>query len=106
MTTSILLTWEPPEGSVNSYELYYEFTVNQCSGNEGNFPSVTAPIADGSLRRYLLVNSTSTPVEEDSVYSTITLRSINTVDTSEPSNIATATTMTAGEYYCVLNVEL
>ena len=98
MTTSILLTWEQPEGSVDSYILNYEFTVTECMNNEGTFPPVTATIADGSLREYTIENSVDTPVEEDSVYS-ITLRAVNTVDTSESSNRATTNTMTAGEYY-------
>lgn len=106
MTTSILLTWEQPEGSVDSYILNYEFSVNECSGNEGTFPPVTETIDDGSLRMYTIENSADTPVEEDSMYSSITLRAVNTVDTSEPSNSATANTMTAGEYYCVLYIEL
>ena len=105
MTTSIRLTWEQPEGSVDSYILNYQFTVNECSGSEGNFPPVQAVIADGSLREYTIENSADTPVEEDSMFSSITLRAVNTVDTSEQSNSATANTMTAGEYY-VLGVEL
>ena len=83
---------------MDSYEINYEYTVNQCSGNEGSFPPVTAPIADGSLRAYTIENSDSTPVEEDSFYSTITLRAVNDVDTSEPSNSITATTGQAREY--------
>ena len=103
MTTSIRLTWEQPEGSVNSYILNYEFTVNQCGGSEGIFPPVQETIADGSLREYIIENTADTPVEEDSMFSSITLRAMNTVDTSEPSNSATANTMTAGELYaCVL----
>ena len=105
MTTSIRLTWEQPEGSVDSYILNYQFTVNQCSGNEGVFPPVQKVIADGSLREYTMENSADTPVEEDSTYSSITLRAMNTVDTSEPSNSATANTMTAGKF-CVLSAEL
>ena len=105
MTTSIRLTWEQPEGSVDSYVLTYQFTVNQCSGNESIFPPVQAIITDGSLREYTIENSSDTPVEEDSMYSSITLRAMNRVDTSELSNSATATTMTAGEFY-VLGVEL
>jgi hypothetical protein len=85
--------------------LHYNFRVRQCSGSEGNFPPITATIADGSLREYTIENSIATPVEEDSDYSTITLRAVNTVDTSEPSNSVTTTTGTASEYCCVLSIE-
>ena len=90
---------------MDSYMLYYEYTVRQCSGNEGLFQPVTTRISDGSLREYTVENSSDTPVEEDSEYSTITLRAINIVDTSEPSNSVTATTGTASEYCCVLSIE-
>ena len=97
MTTSILLTWEQPEGSVDSYILDYEFSINECSGNEGTFPPVRKTISDGSLRMYTIVNSADTPVEEDSMYY-ITLRAVNSVDTSEPSNSARVNTRIAGGY--------
>jgi hypothetical protein len=98
MTTSILLTWEQPEGSVDRYILDYEFSINECSGSEGTFPPVRTTIEDGSLRMYTIENSTGTPMEEDSLYS-ITLRAINAVDTSEPSDSATVNTTIAGGYY-------
>ena len=100
MTTSIRLTWDPPGGAddvpVNSYEINYEYSVNQCSDEGGSFPPVTIRMIDGSLREYTVENSTITPVEEDSDY-TITLTAVNSVDRSEPSNIATATTAMASE---------
>ena len=95
MTTSILLTWDQQEGSVDSYILDYEFSINECSGNEGTFPPVRKTIRDGSLRMYTVVNSADTPIEEDSMYY-ITLRAINSVDTSETSNIARVNTAIAG----------
>ena len=91
---------------MDSYEIYYQYTVNECSGNEGSFPPVDATIADGSLRAYTIENSDSTPVEEDSIYFTITLRAVNVVDTSEPSNRVTVTTGQAGEYFHVLTIEM
>ena len=91
---------------MDSYMLYYEYRVHQCSGDEGVFPPVTATITDGSLREYTIENSADTPVEEDSEYSTITLRAVNTVDTSEPSNSATANTGTASEYCCMIETAL
>ena len=90
---------------MDSYMLYYEYTISQCSGNEGEYPPVTIRISDGSLREYTIENSSDTPVEEDSEYSAITLRAVNTVDTSEPSNSVTTTTGTASEYCCVLSIE-
>ena len=98
--TSITLTWEQSVGAdaVDSYMLYYEYTVRQCSGDAGDFPPGMATISDGSLREYTVENSIDTPVEEDSDYPTITLRAVNIVDTSEPSNSVTATTGTASEY--------
>jgi hypothetical protein len=92
MTTSILLTWEQPQGLVDSYILDYEFSIKECSGREA---PVRATIEDDSLRIYTIENSTNTPVEEDSMYS-ITLRAVNTVDTSEPSDSATVNTTIAG----------
>ncbi len=93
MTTSILLTWEQPQGLVDSYILDYEFSIKECSGREA---PVRAKIEDGSLRIYTIENSTNTPVEEDSMYSSITLRAINAIDTSEPSDSATVNTTIAG----------
>ena len=95
ITASILLTWEQPEGSVDSYILDYEFSINECSGNEGTFPPIRKTIRDGSLRMYTITNSADTPVEEDSIYY-ITLRAVNSVDTSETSNIARVNTAIAG----------
>ena len=91
---------------MDGYMLYYEYTVRQCSGDEGDFPPVSTRIADGSLREYTIENSSDTPVEEDSQYSTITLRAINTVNMSEPSNSVSATTGTASEYCCVIKTAL
>ena len=100
MTTSIRLTWNPPGGTddvpVNSYEINYEYSVIQCSGEGGSFPPITIRMIDGSLREYTIENSTITPVEEESKYNII-LRAVNPVDTSEPSNIARATTTIASE---------
>ena len=95
MTTSILLTWDQQEGSVDSYILDYEFSINECSGNEGTFPPVRKTIRDGSLRMYTIADSADTPIEEDSIYY-ITLRAVNSVDTSETSNIARVNTAIAG----------
>ena len=100
MTTSIQLTWDSPGGAddvpVNSYEINYEYSVIQCRNEGDSFPPITIRMIDGSLREYTIENSTITPVEEESEYN-ITLRAVNAVDRSEPSNIARATTAIASE---------
>jgi hypothetical protein len=72
-TTTIHLIWEQPEGSehaVDSYEAIYTYVIEECLSEGGNFPwvPVTARFGNnGSLRSYTLTNSSSTPVEEDSI---------------------------------------
>ena len=64
------------------YEIIYDRTINECGGGIGNFPTVTVVLDDGSLRSYTLTDSSSTPVEEDSMYF-ITLRAVNSVTRSD-----------------------
>ena len=100
LATSINLTWEQPKGSadvVDSYEISYNFTVDECSGDEGNFPLVTVMLS-GSLRNYTIMNSPTTPVEEDSTYS-ISLTALNSVGRSAMTIITNVTTNTAGVYH-------
>ena len=66
---------------MDRYEIIYDHIVNECGGM-GSFPTVTVVLDDGSLRRYTLTNSTSTPVEEDSMYF-ISLRAVNSVTRSD-----------------------
>jgi hypothetical protein len=66
---------------VDSYEIIYDRTINECGGT-GNFPTVTVELDDSSLRSYTLTNSSSTPVEEDSMYF-ISLRAVNSVTMSD-----------------------
>ena len=94
--TSITLTWEQPEGAgaVDRYEIIYDRTIDECGGGIGSFPTVTVVLDDGSLRSYTLTNTSSTPVEEDSMYF-ITLRAVNDVTRSDttmafPSPVITA----------------
>ena len=64
--TSITLTWEQPEGAdaVDRYEINYLYIIEECELEGGRpFPAVTVSINDGTLRRYTLSNSASTPVE-------------------------------------------
>lgn len=94
MATSISLSWTQPGDSVDSYEINYSYSVNQCDGVEGDFPSVTITISNGTLRSYIITNSPTTPVEEDSMY-TITLTAIS-AGRSSNSTSTQATTDTAG----------
>lgn len=78
---------------MDSYEISYNFTVNECSDGEH---SVTVMITDGSKRIYTIKNSSNTSVEEDSTYS-ISLTAVNRVARSTPTSIpSTVTTKTAG----------
>ena len=92
LPTSISLMWEQPQGAdaVDSYEISYNFTVNECSGDEDNFPPVTAIVIDGSLRSHTITNSTMTPVEEDSIYY-ISLTAANSVGRSEATIVEIST---------------
>ena len=70
--------------TVDSYEINYEYSVNECSGEGGSFPAVTVRGINGSLRTYTLTNSASTPVDEDSSFF-ITLAAVNSVMRSDPT---------------------
>ena len=106
MSTSISLTWEQPQRHlVEGYEINYSFTIDECGGDEGRIPPVTASISDSSLRSYTILNSSATPVEEDSIYS-ISLTAINSVGRSEPSNIVMVSTLQAGEFVTCCIIKL
>lgn len=81
--TSISILWEQePCSEVLSYELQYHFNIQECSDyNEQNW---TITIFDTSLRQYTILNSTETPVEEDSIYH-ITLTAVNSDGRRETS---------------------
>ena len=98
LATSINLTWNQPQGAdaVDSYEINYSYTVIECATEEGFFPAVTVREVDGSLRSYTIMNSSTTPVEEDSIYS-ISLTAVNSVGRSESSNTVMVTTPETGE---------
>ena len=98
--TSITLTWEQPEGAdaVDRYEISYRYLIEECESEGGRmFPAATVSVNDGTLRRYTLNNSASTPVEEDSLFR-ITLTAVNSVTRSVPSQPAITTTAEAGTY--------
>ena len=101
--TSITLTWEQPEGAdaVDRYEINYHYLIEECESEGGRpFPAVTVSVNDGTLRRFTLSNSVSSPVEEDSVFQ-ITLTAVNSVTRSVPSQPALTTTAEAGTYSIV-----
>ena len=97
--TSITLTWEQPEGAdaVSGYEINYSYDVIEClrDGDTRPFPPATVFVNNGSLRSYTIMNSRTTPVEEDSQY-TISITAVNSVGQSGPSNTVVTTTADAG----------
>ena len=81
---------------MDRYEINYYYTIEECDLEGGGaFPPVTVLVNNGSLRRYTLNNSASTPVEEDSVLR-ITLTAINNAIRSVPSQPIITTTAEAG----------
>ena len=101
LATSITLTWDQPLGveAVNRYEINYSFVVRECVRDNDNrpFQPVKVMSIDGSQRSYTIMNSSDTPVEEDSDY-TISIRAVNSLGMSAQSNNATTTTASAGKY--------
>ena len=82
---------------MNGYEINYSYQVIECiyDGDTRPFPPVTVFMNNGSLRSYTIMNSRTTPVEEDSQY-TISITAVNSVERSGPSNMAFTTTADAG----------
>ena len=83
---------------MDRYEINYRYTINECANEEGSFPPVTVSVNDGTLRRFTLNNSASTPVEEDSEFQ-ITLTAVNSETRSLPSQPAMIGTADAGTSY-------
>ena len=100
LATSISLTWEQLLGAdaIESFEITYRYVINECVGDGDNRFSlpVTSILTDGMQRSYMIVNSSITPVEEDSQYN-ISVRAMNSVGMSAESNNATTTTSSAGD---------
>ena len=81
---------------MDRYEINYLYIIEECESEGGRpFPPVTVSVNDGTLRRYTLNNSASTPVDEDSLFR-ITLTAVNNVTRSVPSQSAMTTTAEAG----------
>ena len=81
---------------MDKYEINYQYIIEECQLEGGRtFPSVTVSVNDGTLRRYTLNDSASTPVEEDSLFRII-LTAVNSVTRSGPSQLALTTTAEAG----------
>jgi hypothetical protein len=85
---------------VNSYEIKYNYSINECAGMGSPIPEITVEISDGSLRMYTISNSSISPVEEDSNYM-ITLIAIS--NGSAPSAIASVVTGDSGKGFSVVN---
>ena len=81
----------------------YNFTVHECSGDEGKFPPVTVML-NGSTRSYTIINSSTTPVEEDSTYS-ILLTAVSGVVRSTTTSIIVTTTTARMSIVSVLLVD-
>jgi hypothetical protein len=97
--TSITLTWEQPEGAnaVDRYEINFRYFIEECELEGARpFPSVTVSVNDGTLRRYTLNNSASTPVEEESEFWITLIAVINRVTRSVPSQPTITTTAETG----------
>ena len=80
---------------MDRYEINYHYSIEECEYYT-SFPPVTVSVSDGTLRRYTLNNSASTPVEEDSEFR-MTLTAVNSVTRSVPSQPAITTTAEAGK---------
>ena len=79
-STNITITWERDLSSALWYELQYNFTIRGCENHTGKGNVVIS----GSFKNYILMNSSETPVEEDSVYSIIII-AVNSDGRSEAS---------------------
>ena len=83
---------------MDGYEINYRYFIEECESEGGRpFLPVIVLVNDGTLRRYTLNNSASSPVEEDSLFR-ITLTAVNSVTRSVPSQPTMATTAEAGIY--------
>ena len=82
---------------MHGYEINYCYNVIEClsDGDTQPFPPVTVFINNGSLRNYTVMNSPTTPVEEDSQY-IISITAVNSLAQSGPSNMAFTRTAHAG----------
>ena len=85
---------------MDGYEINYRFQINECirDGETASFLPVMVMLTNGSQRSYTIMNSSTTPVEEDSDY-TITITAVNSVGRSATSNAAMSTTAQAGNIY-------
>ena len=84
---------------MTSYRIVYTYTVNECVGEDNRpFPAVTVVLNDGALRRYTIMNSPTSLVQEDSNY-LITVTAVNSVTESNPSSTVITTTAEAGKYF-------
>ena len=97
-STSFTLSWEQdPSGDVaTSYKLYYNFIIRECPDKTNSGWNVK--INNNSHRSFTVMNSTETPVEEDSVYN-ISIAAVNLAG-RKISEFKNLTTQGAGELLC------
>ena len=89
--TSINISWtQNLISDVDWFEIDYNFTIRQCPDLIHN----ASLKINSSMRHYTLLDSTMTPIEEDSEY-TISLRAVNIVGNSE-ADLQTISTPAAG----------
>ena len=91
LATSISLTWTyPRDFPVDDFEISYNYSINECSGDDEMIPQMTVVLINGTMRTYTIMKSPTTPVEEDSEY-TIELSAIRNGTRSSPVTLQTST---------------
>ena len=95
ISTSFTVTWEQDQSKdATLYELYYNFSIRECPDDINSGWSVI--IDNSSLRSFIVMNSTETPVEEDSVYN-ISIAAVNSAGMKFSLVFTNLTTLGAGE---------
>ena len=95
--------WSEGADAVDGFEITYSDDIIECIRDGVNTPlqPVSVTIDEGSQRSYTIMNSSDTPVEEDSQYS-VSMRAVNSVGMSAQSNTVMTITTSAGE--CIISV--
>ena len=79
---------------VTRYEINYSYTANSCQSQP--IPNVIVNVS-GTVRSHKLLNTSETPIEEDSIY-TISITAINPAGRSQAPAIVHPTTLPSGGY--------
>ena len=102
LAKSLYLEWQQSDGAgaVESYEINYCFTINECrDDNESNPRCYNVSMIDGSQRSYNITDSSDHPVEEDSTYN-VTLTAVNSVALSEAATPSESSIVTSTACRC------